>query len=51
MATTVSFRKIAEFQVGAEPITAYLERVELYFAVTGVASDKRVAILLRAIGS
>ena len=47
MATTASFGKIAEFQVGG----AYLERVELNVAANGVASDKRVAILLSAIDS
>ena len=40
MATT-AFGKIAKFQVGAEPITGYLERVELKFAAHGVASDKK----------
>ena len=46
-----AFGKIVEFQVGSKPVTVYLEKVELYFEVNNVASDKRVAILLSIIGS
>ena len=39
-----------EFNVDLEPITAYLERVELYFSANSIGEDEMLAILLSVIG-
>ena len=44
------FGHLQEFNVELEPITAYLERVELYFSANSIEEDKRLAILLSVIG-
>ena len=42
---------IAEFNSENEKITAYLERVLLFFEANGISEEKRVAVLLTVIGS
>ena len=44
------FGHLQEFDTDLEPITAYLERVELYFSANGIGEDKKLAILLSVIG-
>ena len=39
-----------EFQPENESIEAYLERIEIYFDVNGVADDKKVSVFLNALG-
>ena len=48
MAQTNFFK---EFVPDNEPISAYLERMELFFLAHGVDADKQVAVLLSNIGS
>ena len=45
-----SLGKLHEFQPDAEELSAYLERVEIYFAANDVADEKKVPVLLSAIG-
>ena len=40
-----------EFNSSAEPITVYLERVELYFSANSVAVNKQVATFLSVVGA
>eukprot|EP00731_Ephydatia_muelleri_P020882 Em0013g609a len=47
----VAFGHIREFELGTESITAYLERVQLYFVANDVANEKKMAVLLSVIGS
>ena len=42
--------RMQEFQPESEQISAYLERLEMYFLANGVADDKRVPVLLSVIG-
>ena len=44
------FGHLQEFDSDLEPITAYLERVELHFSANGIGEDKKLAILLSVIG-
>ena len=46
-----TFGRISEFVVEDERISAYLERVELYFGANDIANEKKVAILLSVIGA
>ena len=46
-----TFGRISEFVVEEERISAYLERVELYFGANDIANEKKVAILLSVIGA
>ena len=48
---TSTYGVLQEFQPGSEPIAAYIERVQNYFAANDIASDKRVPVLLSVIGS
>ena len=43
------FGHLQEFDTDLEPITAYLERVELYFSANGIGEDKKL-VLLSVIG-
>ena len=45
-----TFGHISEFVVEDESISAYLERVELYFGANDIAPEKKVAIFLSVIG-
>ena len=36
------FGHLQEFDTDLEPITAYLERVELYFSANGIGEDKKL---------
>lgn len=45
------FGHIKQFEPDSDSITAYLERVQLYFIANNVAEEKQVPILLSAIGS
>ena len=47
MATTTRHGRLNEFDADNETVTAYLERVELYFDANNVAEDKKVPVLLR----
>ena len=47
---TAQFGTLNEFNASAESITAYLERVELYFSANSVAQDKKVATFLSVVG-
>ncbi len=49
MATT--FGRIEEFQPEVESISAYLERVELFFDANDIAAARRVPTFLSVIGS
>ena len=49
MATT-QIGTLKEFNSSAESITAYLERVDLYFAANSIAEDKQVATFLSVVG-
>ena len=51
MATTTRHGRLNEFDVENETVTAYLERVELYFDANDVANDKQVPVLLSNIGA
>ena len=42
--------RISEFQPDNERISAYLERVELYFQANEVKAEKQVPVLLSVIG-
>ena len=42
--------QLQEFIPKTENITAYLERVELYFVANGVKADKQVAVFLSVVG-
>ena len=46
-----TFGHISEFVVEDERISAYLERVELYFKANDIAAEKKVAIFLSGIGA
>ena len=48
---TNTIGSIAEFNSENEKITAYLERVQLFFEANGISDEKRVAVLLTVIGS
>ena len=43
--------RIREFQPVNESVTAYLERVDLYFVANGTAAKKKVPVLLISIGA
>ena len=45
-----SYRKLSEFHPEAEGISAYLERVELFFTANSIADDKKVAVFLSVVG-
>ena len=51
MATTTRHGRLNEFYVENETVTAYMERVELYFDANDVADDKKVPVLLSNIGA
>jgi len=42
--------KLSEFQPEKERISAYLERVQMFFEANDIAAEKQVAVLLTAIG-
>ena len=44
------FGCIQEFQPESESITAYFERLEMFFAANDVEEDKRVPVLLSVVG-
>ena len=46
----VTIGQLKEFAPDNGKATEYLERVELYFIANGIADDKKVAVLLTAIG-
>ena len=46
-----NFETFPEFQPDSETITAYLERANNYFEANDIEADKRVAVLLSAIGA
>lgn len=50
MALARSYGRIDLFQLDNENIAAYLERVELYYAVNDIEAEKKVSILLTSIG-
>ena len=50
MAST-AIDKLDEFDPRDDSITAYVERVTLYFQANGIADDKQVAVFLSAIGA
>ena len=43
--------RIQEFQPDNESVTAYLERVDLYFVANGTAAETKVPVLLSSIGA
>ena len=51
MATGTCHGRLIEFNVENETVTAYLERVELYFDANDVVDDKQVPVLLSNIGA
>jgi len=48
---TSTYGVLQAFQPGTEPIAAYIERVQNYFAANDIADEKRVPVLLSVIGS
>jgi len=42
--------KLSEFQPEKERISAYLERVQMFFEANYIAAEKQVAVLLTVIG-
>ena len=47
---TATIGKLSEFIPEKETISAYLERVELFFNTNGIEEDKQVPALFTAIG-
>ena len=47
---TAQLGTLKEFNSAEEPITSYLERVQLFFAANSVARDKQVPTFLSAVG-
>lgn len=45
------FGRLQEFNNDTESVTAYLERVDLFFAANEIAADKKVAVFLSSVGS
>ena len=46
-----AFGRMKEFTPDTESISAYLERLQLYFDANRIAEDKRVSVLLTVIGA
>ena len=42
---------VGEFQPEAESISAYVERVEMFFAANSVPSERKVAVFLSLVGA
>ena len=51
MATVTRYGQIQEFRAENDSITAYFERVEMYFTANDIADDKQVPVLLSSIGA
>ena len=51
MALARNYGRLEHFQPDSETITAYLERVDLYFRANDVPNDKKVSVLLNFIGA
>jgi len=51
MATNPSSSHVGEFQPDNESISAYLERVSLFFEVNGIAEERQAAWLLNVMGA
>ena len=51
MASTQTIGAVGDFQPENETISAYLERVSLFFDVNNVAEDKQVPWLLNIMGA
>ena len=51
MATSLPFGKLEEFDPGSSSFSAYLERVEIFFAANDIADEKKVPIFLNTIGA
>ena len=47
----MSYGRMQEFQPDLESISAYLERVHLFFSANDIRADKQVAVLLSVIGA
>ena len=47
----VAFGRIQEFNADAESLSAYVERVELFFQANGIKEEKKVPVFLSSIGS
>ena len=47
---TCTVGKLTDFDLGNDSITAYVERINLYFTANDVADGKKVAVFLSAIG-
>ena len=45
-----TFGRVQEFHLDSESITAYIERVQLFYAANDIAVDKKVPVLLSLIG-
>ena len=48
---TISVGKLTEFDPKSDSMSAYVERVTLYFQANEVAEEKHVAVFLSAIGT
>ena len=46
----IAYRKLSEFHPEVESISAYLERVELFFTANNIADNTKVAVFLSVIG-
>ena len=49
--TMSKFGRLQEFNSATESVTAYLERVDLFFAANEIADDKKVAVFLSSVGA
>ena len=47
---TITIGRLTEFDLKIDTITAYVERVILYFQVNDMAEEKQVAVCLSALG-
>ena len=48
---TLPFGRLEEFNPEVGPLSAYLERAEIFFVANSIADDKKVPIFLHAIGA
>ena len=45
------FGQLHEYQASQEPVSAYLERVALFFQANDIPEEKRVAVFLSVVGA
>ena len=45
------FGQVHEYQASQEPVSAYLERISLFFQVNEIAEEKQVVVFLSVVGA